>query len=137
MKVLRDGSTKTIELKVKELPGAEQLAKHDRSGNLKDDEGTLNGVTVSDLDRQARRQFDIPETVNGVLITDVAPDSAAAEAGLKAGDVIQEINHKSVKAAEEAIKLTEKTDTKTTLLRIWSGGASHFVVVDETNQKNG
>lgn len=138
MKVLRDGNTKTLELAVKAQPGTEQLAKHDRSGGSKDDDGTLNGVTVSDLDRQARRQFEIPENVNGAVVTEVTPDSAAAAAGLKAGDVIQEINHKSVKSAGEAVKLTEKTDAKTTLLRIWSGGASHFVVVDETaNQKNG
>jgi len=37
-------------------------------------------------------------------VTEVAPDSAAAEAGLKPGDVIQEINRKPVKTAEEAVK---------------------------------
>jgi serine protease Do len=62
----------------------------------------------------------------------VQPDSAAAEAGLKPGDVIQEINRKPVKNAEEAVHLTEKTDTKTTLLRVWRNGASHFLIVDES-----
>jgi serine protease Do len=134
LKVMRDGSSKTIDLKVKELPGSEQLAKNDKSSKS-DDTGTLNGVTVSDLDPQARKQFELPGNVVGVVVTDVAPDSAAAEAGIKPGDVIQEIDHKRVKTAEEAVRMTEKTDSKSTLLRVWSGGGSHYVVVDETNKQ--
>jgi serine protease Do len=133
LKVLRDGSTRDLQVTVKEMPGQERLAKNDNSSGDKDDNGTLNGVTVGDLDRQIRRQFDLPANVNGVVVTDVAPDSAAAEAGLKPGDVIQEINRKPVKTADEAVKMTEKsTDNKHTLLRVWSNGGSHFVVVDET-----
>jgi serine protease Do len=132
LKVLRDGETKDLHVTTREMPGQERLAKNDRSDSNKDDSGTLNGVTVGDLDRQARQQFELPANVNGVVITDVAPDSAAAEAGLKPGDVIQEINRKPVKTAEEAVKMTEKsTNDNRTLLRVWSNGGSHFVVVDE------
>ena len=74
----------------------------------------------------------MPETVKGAVITEVQPDSASAEAGLKPGDVIQEINRKPVKSAEEAVRLTENPTDKTTLLRIWREGGSHFVVVDES-----
>src|SRR6266403_467907 len=88
VKILRDGATKTLEVKVKEMPGTENLAKNDEQ-NKNDDNGTLNGVTVGDLDSRARQQFDLPPSVKGVVITDIQPDSAAAEAGLKAGDVIQ------------------------------------------------
>lgn len=131
IKVLRDGSTKSFEVTVREMPGTERLAKHDSTGKS-DDEGTLNGVTVGDLDRNARQQFDLPQNVKGVVVTDVASDSAAAEAGLRPGDVIQEINRKPVQTADEAVKLTENTDTKTTLLRVWRNGGSHFMVVDES-----
>jgi len=130
VKVLRDGSTKTIEVTVKEQPGSERLAKNDKSHDGEDN-GTLNGVTVADLDSRARKQFDLPDSIKGVVITDVVPDSAAAEAGLKPGDVIQEINRKPVKSADEAVRLTEKTDDKVSLLRVWSAGGSHYVVVDE------
>ncbi len=131
VKILRDGATKTLEVKVREIPGTENLAKNDDRNN-KDDNGTLNGVTVGDLDSPARQQFDLPASVKGVVITEVQPDSAAAEAGLKPGDVIQEINRQPVKTAEEAVHLTEKTDTKRTLLRVWRTGGSHYVVVDES-----
>jgi serine protease Do len=130
--VMRDGSTKRIDISVGELPGTERLAKGD-SQSKSDDTGTLNGVTVGDLDRQARQQFELPANIKGAVVTEVAPDSPAAEAGLKPGDVIQEINKKPVRNAEEAVKLTEKTDSKTTLLRLWRNGGSHFVVVDESH----
>ena len=130
VKLLRDGSVKTFDVAVKELPGTETLAKNDSRKNA--DEGTLNGVTVSDIDPQARQQFELPASVRGVVVTEVAPDSAAAEAGLKPGDVIQEINRKPVKTAEEAVKLTENPNDKTSLLRVWSKGGSRWVVVDET-----
>jgi serine protease Do len=129
MQILRDGASKSLEVAVKEMPGSERLAKNDKPEA--DDNGTLNGVTVADLDQQARQEFNLPGHVNGVVITEIQPDSAAAEAGLKPGDVIQEINRKPVKTASEAVRLTENTKDKNTLLRVWSNGGSHYVVVDE------
>jgi serine protease Do len=61
----------------------------------------------------------------------VDPSSAAAEAGLKTGDVIMEINRHSVKDADDAVKLTEHARNHTTLLHIWSGNGSRYMVVDE------
>jgi serine protease Do len=130
VKILRNGAAKNIQVAVREMPGNERLAKADPHPDK--DEGTLNGVGVADLDRGMRQQFDLPNTVKGVVVTEVNPDSAAAEAGLKPGDVIQEINRQSVKSAEEAVRLTESPDSKKTLLRVWRQGGSHFVVVDES-----
>jgi serine protease Do len=131
LKVLREGETKTLKVKVGELPGQQELAKNDAG---KDDEGTLNGVTVSDLEPRMRQQFGVPPKVKGALVTQVEPDSAAAEAGLQAGDVILEINHEPVTGASEAVKLTEDPADKTTLLKLWTRGATRFVVVDESSR---
>lgn len=132
VEVLRNGEKQALKVTLKPVPGTEELAANN-SGNDKDN-GTLNGVGVGDLDQQARRQFNIPKTVSGAVITQVDPSSASAEAGLKPGDVIQEINHHAVKNAEDAVSLTTSPTDKKTLLRVWSNGGSHFVVVDETKE---
>lgn len=132
VKIMRDNSSKTLQVTVREMPGTERTSRREYQSK-NEDNGTLNGVTVGDIDRNARQEYELPQTVKGVVITDVAADSAAAEAGLKPGDVIQEINKKPVRNAEEAVKMTENTDSKTTLLRIWRNGGSHFVVVDESH----
>jgi len=130
VEILRDGASKTVEVTMQQLPGSEQLAQNNNPESK--DNGTLNGVTVSDLDQQTREAFKVPDNIKGVVITEVQPDSPAAEAGLKQGDVIQEINRHPVKTADEAVKLTENVKDKVTLLRIWSDGGSHYVVVDES-----
>jgi serine protease Do len=130
-KILRDGATKTLQVTTKELPGGDRLAK---AGNHESkDQGTLNGVTVSDLDARVRREMDVPANLKGVLVTEVEPDSAAFEVGLRPGDVILEINRQPVKSADEAVRMTEDAKDKTTLLRVWNKGDSRFVVVDESN----
>ena len=130
LNLLRDGATKTVEVAVKDVPGTEKLAANEPSDST--DSGTLQGVAVQDLDAKAREQLQIPAHVRGAVVTSVAPSSAASEAGLKAGDVITSINRQPVKSAEDAVKLTESPKDKTTLLRVWSHGANHYVVVDES-----
>jgi serine protease Do len=129
VRILRDGAPKTLQVTVKTLPGTETLAKAEDDTH---DTGTLNGVGVADLNEQVRQQFEVPETVKGAIITEVKPDSPAAEAGLRPGDVIQEINRKPVSDAEEAVRLTDTGADKVTLLRVWRDGGSRFVVVDES-----
>ncbi len=135
VKVLRDGVSKNLQVTVQQLPGSESVAQNNAPSES--DNGTLNGVTVSDLDQQARQELKVPDSIKGVVVTQVDPDSAAADAGLKQGDIIQEINRQPVKTAEEAVKMTEHPKDKVTLLRVWSNGGSHYVVVDESKtEKN-
>ncbi|HEY5040408.1 MAG TPA: DegQ family serine endoprotease [Verrucomicrobiae bacterium] len=130
VEILRNGDKKTLEVTVKQLPGTEQLAS-DNSPNAQDT-GTLNGVGVGDLDPQTRQQFHIPQNVHGAVITQVDPTSASADAGLKPGEVIESINRHPVKDADDAVRLTDNITNKKTLVRVWDGGGSHYIVVDES-----
>jgi serine protease Do len=116
---------------VGELPGDKQLTN---AGGGKDN-GVLDGVEVGDLNAAARNEFEVPERLHGALVTNVDPSSAAAEAGLAPGDVIQEVNHQPVRSADDAVRLTEHSETHKTLLKLWSHGGTHFLVVDETDGK--
>lgn len=133
LQAYREG--KPVELKVKVGENSEKstLGKNKHGAGAEDD-GTLDGVGVADLDQRLRQEFDIPAKVHGALVTEVDPDSAAAQAGLQPGDVIQEINHKPVRSAEDAIKLTEKTETPKTLLKVWSPRGTRYIVVDESGE---
>jgi serine protease Do len=131
VEVLRDGSEKSLKVHVANMPGQQETAQNDSSNS--DTGDTLKGVAVTDLDPQARAQFNIPENVkHGAVVTQVDPDSAAAEAQLKPGDVIDQINRHNVSSADDAVKLTEHAKERTTLLHVWSGNGSHYLVVDES-----
>lgn len=130
LEVIRDGRPRTITVSVKELPGSEEQAN--ASENEKGSSDTLNGVTVADLDSNARGQLKLPGNVKGAIVTDVDQNSAAYEAGLRQGDVIEEINRSPVNNAEDAVKLTTNVKDKVVLLKIWSSGGSRYLVVDES-----
>src|SRR5436190_4517558 len=133
LKVLHDGKEKMFTLTLKEML-EQKLASNDTSSEPNDSDA-LNGVAVGDIDAAARSRFNIPDRVKGALITEVDPDSASYEAGLRPGDVIQEIDHKRVTNAAEAVEVSKHVKTKQVLVRFWSRGGSDYVVVDEGKSK--
>jgi len=133
LKVLRDGKEKTFTVALKEMPEQKLVSANNEPGDNESD--ALNGVAVGDIDSAARSQFNIPDRVKGALITEVDPDSASYEAGLRPGDVIQEIDHKRVTNAAEAVEVSKHVKTKQVLVRFWSRGGSDYVVVDEGKSK--
>lgn len=130
IKLLREGKPMTVNVTVKELPGSEKQVPNEPEESEQD--STLNGVGVADIDAQARQQLNIPDEIKGAIVTEVEPESGAANAGLRPGDVITEINHHAVKSADDAVKLTQNTKSKTTLLRVWSNGATRYMGVEES-----
>ena len=54
------------------------------------------GLTLSALSDDARKTFKLKDSVKGVLVTGVEANSPAADKGLRAGDVIEEVNQQAV-----------------------------------------
>lgn len=53
------------------------------------------GVLMGDLNEELARQFQAPDT-RGALLHDVMPNSPAAEAGLRPGDIVRSINQRPI-----------------------------------------
>ncbi|ALC14946.1 periplasmic trypsin-like serine protease lipoprotein DegQ [Desulfuromonas soudanensis] len=65
----------------------------------------------------------------GVLVAAVEAGSAAAEAGIERGDLIQEIDRQAVSTPEEAGKILKETGGKTHLLLIRHGAATRYLAL--------
>jgi serine protease Do len=61
------------------------------------------GLSLSDLTDELRAQNEISDRVSGVLITEVAEGSAAADKRIRAGDVIVEVGQQAVSTPQEVM----------------------------------
>ena len=131
VKISRDGKVQELEVTLKEFPQDKALAKGKTAPGESGD--VTDGITVDDLNAAARQQFNIPNNIKGAVVVDVAPDSPGYEAGLRPGDVIVEMNRKTVRNSEEAVALSEgvKDDV---LLRVWSRGGTRYVVLKKSEK---
>jgi serine protease Do len=102
--LIRKGKEQTIRIKLGRLEDGDKLASADEGQpdraapeKKQPDLGVVFGMKLGALDDAMRKRFGIADTVsNGVVITDVQADSAAAEKGVAAGDVITEITQQAV-----------------------------------------
>jgi serine protease Do len=53
---------------------------------------------------EVRKRYSIKETVKGVVVTKVDPDSAAGEKRIAAGDVITEVQQEAVQTPDALVK---------------------------------
>ena len=135
LSLVREGETKTLDVTVRNQPGEAKLSKANAADKADGHKEALAGVTVADLDRNVRNQINVPEQVQGAVITEVAPNSPAYEAGLREGDVITEVNHQRIKNAQDAVASTENPASNETLVKVWSHGGTRYLTVDDNPQE--
>jgi serine protease Do len=91
--------------------------------------GALDGVTLEELTPEHRRTLGLsPEVQRGVVITDLEPRSPAANAGLRPGDVVLELNRVPVDSLAKFKEQYAKASGDVLLL-VHRRGASVFLVV--------
>ncbi len=130
----RKAGEKTLTATLDELPSEALVGGPAGNESEAATQDVLDGVEVTDLDGQVRRQLGIPASVRGAVVTNVDPNSAAAE-GLRPGDIILEINRQPVRSAEDAIRLSKDLKNTRVMLRVWSGGrggSTRYVVIENT-----
>nr|WP_244493635.1 Do family serine endopeptidase [Aureimonas sp. AU4] len=96
------------------------------------DAATL-GMRFSDMTPELKTRYELADELSGVVVTDVAPESAAADKGIEAGAVVKEIAQEPVTTADDAkAKLTKlRADGRRNALMLMAdkAGDLRFVVV--------
>src|SRR5499427_9109839 len=115
--IVRDGAEKTVSVKLEEADVSRESARNREPGSV--DKGAL-GIAV---ERNSK----------GLVITEVNPDSRAADAGLQQGDVILEVNRQAVQSVDELRAAVRKTTDRPVLLLVDREGRSLFVTVKPNN----
>ncbi len=96
VKVLRKDREITATVTIAELPSETTEATPSFPQSPETEENVLSGIAVVDLNRSIAKQLEIDKDEKGVVIVRVEPGSSAEEAGIKKGDVIQEIDRQRI-----------------------------------------
>jgi serine protease Do len=133
--ILRDHERQTIDITIGRLPSEEKVASAE-TPTEKPTPGAVEkllGLRLVPLDRDARAQFDVPDSVQGALIADVDQDGKAAEEGLRPGDVIERVADSSIKNPADVDRLVQqarKDQKKSVLMLISRQGDDLFLALD-------
>jgi len=127
-----------VSAKVGELEENEQVAsapekeKEKTAAPAKEQKVEGLGLSLAPISAALREQFEIGSEVKGVVVTKIAEGGAAAEKGLKPGDVIVEVNQEEVSSPSQVASLVDKAQQsgrRSVLLLIERGGDIRFEAV--------
>ncbi len=133
--VIRGGKPKTVEVTLGDLSDAGGLAMAGPRGGGDGEQSVpkarvfLKGVEIGDLTDEMRTALNLPEDLDGVVVRDVAADSPAAEAGLRAGQVITQVDQQPVDEAGQALDLSEAFDGEVLLLQVYAEGRRDILAI--------
>ena len=129
LKIVRNGQEQEIPLVLGLMPEekmARANAPDDQAAPDSSESASANGVSVANLDSDTAKQLNLPAGTKGVVVTKVDPESQAASAGLKEGDVIQEVNRQPVSNTHDFQQAAHKNQGDQLLL-VNRGGNRLFI----------
>ncbi|MFZ2196557.1 MAG: DegQ family serine endoprotease [Thermodesulfovibrionales bacterium] len=125
--IMRSGKEYALQVTTTELP---KDASEAAPGNEPEDtsfEG-LAGLNVIDLTREISRQLGLPRDEKGVVVVRVDSGSSIEDAGMRKGDVIQEIDRKKITGLEDYTRVVAGVNSGDTVLMFVNRGGKKFYV---------
>ncbi len=121
--VLRDGKKKNYSVKIAELKdgkGREQAQAQEPQKNF--------GIAVREITPEMAQRHGFAKK-DGIVITQIEPDSEADEAGLRSGDIIEEINRAAIRNLEDYNRILGKIKPGENILFLLRRGDNAIWVV--------
>ena len=127
--VLRDGKRQTLQVTVGNLADSRE-ARATPAEKAPESRATEKlGLALQELTPELAKQLGV-QSGKGVVVTEVKPDSPAAQAGLAPGDVIREVNRTAVQGIQDVERgLAGGQDPAQVLLRVERDGSQRYVVL--------
>src|SRR5215831_11782202 len=124
LKFLRDGNPREINITLGELPNEKEAAS-----DGKPESDSPDGLSVENLTPQIARQLELQSNASGVVVTGVQDGSRADDAGLRRGDVIQQVNRQPVNNVAEFERAMKQAGDKSAVLLVNRNGHTGFVAL--------
>ncbi len=125
--VIRDGKPMNVDVKLEQLPTDQQASLEDKAG------GQKPGTDVPRLGLQLAPAKSVQGAGSeGVVVTEVDPNGAAAQRGIRSGDVILDVGGKAVSNANDVrdgLAAAKAENRKAVLMRIKGEQGVRFVAV--------
>jgi serine protease Do len=125
--VVRDAQKRQLTATLAELP--ETVARAGGPNAPEPAETGLEGLQVSTLTADIAQQLNLPAGVRGVVVTNVDPNSSVAEAQIQRGDVIQEVNRRTVTSVDQFRAAVRDAANQPLLLLVNHGGQTRYAVI--------
>ncbi len=132
--VLREGDRKTLEVEVGRFPDDPKMAGAGEEEEPEEARAEAYGMRIQNLTAELAEQLGLDDTTEGVVVTQVLRGSPASEAGLRRGDVILEVDRKSVTDVttfEERLGAAEKG----ALLLVRRGDNTLFMAMQKAEEE--
>ena len=127
--IRRNGNAKTVTLTIGTMPSEEQTLVAPK-------QETSWGMAVQELTPQLAQQLGLDPATTGVVISDIKEGSPAAEAGLRPGDLISEINRTAIKNLNDYQQALKQVKNGENLLLLVKRGSGALYVVLTPSSKN-
>jgi serine protease Do len=127
--IVRSGRKQTLQVTLGELPQASQASTTPgEQGGAPNPERL--GIAVEDLTPELAQQLGVDQS-QGAVVARVQSGSAAEEAGLQRGDIIEEVNRKKVESAQDLVNIVQALKSgETAAFTVRRGDNSFFVAIE-------
>ncbi len=136
VEVVRKGQAMALNATIGRLPEGEETEDAVTSEDapaLEPEREDLLGLSIAPLTDELRGRFQIGQSIEGVIITEVKPNSPAAQKNVKPGDVIVEVTQEKVKQPQDVkarLLAVKKAGRRSVLLLLSDAkGELRFVAV--------
>lgn len=130
LKVIRQNKEINLKVIIKELPSE---VSEIIPSSIDDDKEKLNafsGIAVMDLNETISKQLGLGRDEKGVVVIKIDPDSPAEIAGIRKGDVIQEIDRQKIENLNDFNRVSSKIiDGDMVLLYLNRSGRKFYVAL--------
>ena len=127
--VLRDGKRIPVTVTLSERPQDGVADAKPRGGEEDTAQASVSGLTVRELTAEEKATTKVS---SGVLVTDVADGSAAEDAGISVGDIVEQVGGRPVTTAASMMKMLKdaKATKKHAALLVYHEGRAQFVALN-------
>jgi Do/DeqQ family serine protease len=126
--ISRDNREQQVRVTLGELPADKDRAAAGDSGGGATDTSKL-GISVEPLTPALASRLDLPSGAQGLVVTNVDPVGPAAEAGIREGDLIEEVNRQQIRSVADLQMAIQRAGARPALLLVHRRGNSLFLTV--------